>query len=205
MIAGTLIKMQTYTSDGIILHAFNFRDFDQIVTAFTENQGLIKFIVKKGNLLKKGLKSSPFTKGQFVYTVGKSELYSLQEISVKDHYLDLRKNYTHLTLGCRFLKSILETQMLHKPAPLLYQLLIVYLGKIGSFSNLKSLEASFHVKILLHEGVLDVSEGSFFSANEHKVVLELAETSSFAHLETLVISNDLELKIKHLFKEFVNF
>ncbi len=193
--------MQTYLSSGIILHAFDFRDFDQIVTVFTENEGLVKFIVKKGNLLKKGLKSSPLTKGEFLYTIGKSELYPLQEISIKEHYLDLRKNYTHLNVACECLKSILETQMLHKPAPALYTLLNAYLGKITSFSNFNALEASFRLKILMHEGILDLSSDSVFSSEEMFTLQELVSASSFASLDALSVSNDLNLKIKHFFKE----
>jgi DNA repair protein RecO (recombination protein O) len=192
--------MQTYLSEGIVLQASDFRDFDQIVTVFTENEGIMKFIAKRGNVVKTGLKSSPLTRGEFVYTIGKSDLYTLRELSIKEHYLELRKNLGSLNTSCECLKAILETQMLHKPAPFLFKLLSAYLAKIHTFSNHDALESSFRLKILLHEGVLDLDADGFFSDEENFLVHQLIVENSFSNLQKIFISADLNIKIRYFFK-----
>lgn len=192
--------MQTHLSYGIILQTFNFGDFDQIVTVFTENEGVVKFFAKGGNALKNGLKSTCLTCAEFIYVIGKSELYPLKEIYPKQHYLNLRNNFNNLNTACECLKAILATQLLHKPAPHLYKLLIAYLDKIPSFTNHEALLASFYLKILYHEGVLDLDADNFFSNEEIVLIGELALTSSFNHLKTLEVPEELHEKIKIFFK-----
>jgi len=192
--------MQTHLSYGIILQTLNFSDFDQIVTVFTENEGVIKFFAKGANALKNGLKSSCLTCAEFVYVIGKSELYLLREMLPKQHYLNLRNNFKNLNTACECLKAILETQLVHKPAPLLYQLLIAYLDKIPNFPNHEALEASFYLKILYHEGVLDLNASHFFSQDELDLVAQLATKSSFAKLNDLNVSKEFNQKIKLFFR-----
>ena len=195
--------MQTYLSEGIVLNVLNFREVDQIVTVFTENEGVMKFFSKRGNAGKKECKSLTLTRAEFVYTIGKSELYPLQEISPKEHFLQLRQNLKDLTVACEFLKSILDTQMMHKPAPYLYKLLIAYLSRISGFANYEALESSFRLKILNHEGILDLSSGSFFSEQELYLVYQLTIENSFANLQKIEISQDLNFKIQFFFKESI--
>jgi DNA repair protein RecO len=200
-ITGLTKKMQTYLSEGIILQAANFRDFDQIVTVFTENEGIMKFIAKRGNAPKNQLKCAILTKAEFVYTIGKSDLYTLSELSTKEHYLQLRKSLSSLNTSCECLKAILETQMLHKPAPFLYKLLTAFLTKIHTFTeNQEALESSFRLKILLHEGVLDLDSEGYFSSEEHYIVHQLVVENSFAKLQKIFITPDLNIKIRYFFK-----
>jgi len=193
--------MQTYLSEGIILHALNFREFDQIVTVFTENEGLIKFFAKRGNANKNKMKSLPLTRAEFVYTIGKSELYSLTEISPKEHYLQLRQNLKTLNKACDCLKAILKTQMLHKPAPFLYKLLTAYLSKIPDFLNNEALDSSFHLKILQHEGILDLESNSYFSSDQLILANHLTNENYFSNLQKIVVSADFNHKVKCLFED----
>lgn len=191
--------MQTHSADGIILQAINFRDFDQIATIFTENEGVIKVIAKRSHLLKQGLKLIPLTRVEFTFVKRKSELYPLKEMTQKEHYLDLRKDLNTLNTACEFLNAISKTQMLHKPAQNLYKLLTIYLGKIPKFSSTYALECSFRLKVLEQEGILDLCTCSFFSPDELQILTNIANEKSFQRLGLATISKDLNLKVKTFF------
>lgn len=193
--------MQIYRSNGVVLEVKNFEETDQIISVFTENEGLVKFFVKKAHLMKNRLKTTPLTLGEFVYVKGKSELYRLNEISIQNHYLDLRKDLKKLELGCIFLNLILKSQMIGKPAPLLFHLLVRYLDKIKVFEDLIPLEASFRIKLLQYEGLFSLDEANLFDPYEKELLHLLLFSPSFTHLKTLSVSAELHEKIKILFDE----
>jgi len=193
--------MQTYRCEGIILHTLNFGDYDQIVTVFSFEIGLLKFIVKKGNSTKHGLKNTPLTKAEFVYTQGKSELFKLKELSGLNHYLTLRKNLRHLDTACECLRAIRASQMLHKPAPDLYGLLEAYLDRIPLIHNLPNLESSFKLKILRHEGILDMEEG--FNHRDIPHIEQLAYAQSYGVLNTMIVEDRLHAEIKAFFTKTI--
>lgn len=190
--------MQTYRCEGIVLHTLNFRDYDKIVSAFTAEHGLLKFIAHKANAAKRGLKVLPLTKGELIYTPNKSELYRLKDLSLTSQYLPLRQNLCFLDTACELLKCILETQLPQKPAPDLYSLLCAYLDKIPKVSNPKLIEASFRLKLLRHEGLFDV-DTSFFSEKERTLVHALAFSLSYEELDQIPLSHELNFKIKSFF------
>ena len=90
--------MKSYRTEGVILHAsLNFRDYDQILTVFTPDEGIVKFIVKR-SLTANGSINSPLTRVEFVYSKGKSDLLLCREISLLKMHLELRKKIEWLRL-----------------------------------------------------------------------------------------------------------
>ncbi len=217
-------------TDGIILNAINFRDYDQILTVFTGDQGLLKFIVKRAHSKKsgKGALTAPLTRAEFVYFKGRGEIYNCQELSSINQHLELRTKWDDLAAAGDMAKALLESQMPHKPAAILYELLHCYLSKIPSCTNPKALAASFRLKILRHDGLLHltptcsscgatlteqhIAEGQsychqhalqnavHFTADEMETVLLLTFSRSLAILAITPLTDDLQAKILQLFK-----
>lgn len=225
--------MQTYRTEGIILHAFKFKDFDQIITLFAPEEGVIKLVVKGAFSSKngKGTLTAPLSHTEVVYTKGQSELYSCREISMLNQHLSLRGNIALLEAAFDLIQATFDSQMLHKPAPDLYRLLVSYLGKLPAFSQPNTLSASYRLKILRHEGLLAVkstcstcgielqhlfiSEGESycrghaqaysieFQPEESSLLEKLAYCKTFSEIDNLVVVPEFGQKIKLIFKDLL--
>lgn len=227
------MSQNAYRTEGIILKAFNFQDFDKILTVFSPEMGLIKLVVKKANSKKMtGHMTMPLTRAEFVFTKGNSELLKCQEISLVNAHLPLRDDLDSLEAACEILQVILDSQAANTPSPDLYALSAYYLNKIGTASNPHLLTSSFRLKVLRHDGLLglgDVCAGcmaplktSFVSAGQcycvahaphHAIKLdeeELTIATILAYCQTLSQIQDIELtpelreKIKKLFLELIS-
>lgn len=149
--------MQILHTEGVILKVIDFRDYDQIMTVFTPERGIVKWIFKKGKPAqgKPHNKISALARGEFVYSESKGEIWKCREISIFNHYLKLRENYAWLQAAGNLIQWILISQVEQKPAPKLYRLLISYLEKIPLTTNLPSLQMSFIIHLLKHEGLIN--------------------------------------------------
>lgn len=149
--------MEKFTTEGIVLNAIPFRNYDCILTVFSPLQGLIKFFFKGAYSQKKGNGSgttTPLSIVEIVYTKGRGDLHLCAEISVTDHNLALRNNLSVLEAACDMLQSISATQQPDKPAPELYRLFCMYLEKLPQISSPQILSSSFRLKLMRYEGVL---------------------------------------------------
>lgn len=144
--------MERKQTEGIVLRVVPFGDRDQIVTLFSEDQGVIKFFYK-GARRRKGSAISPLLCIELIYSKRNSELLCCHEVNILNQHLQLRKNLDWLEGACGLLKALLVSQLPNKPAPVLYQLLMEYLKKIPLFLSTDILISSFLLKVLRHEGV----------------------------------------------------
>lgn len=151
--------MNTYRTEGVVLQANNFQDYDQILTIFTLDEGLIKLIVKGANHLKRrgGITTSPLTQLEVEYAKGKSEILKCKSLSVLNSNLKLRDNLSALEAGCEIIRAIQISQQPNISAPDLYHLLNSYLEKIPTMPNPAILSASFYLKVLRHDGLLGIT------------------------------------------------
>ena len=142
-------------TEGLILSTLNFRDYDQILTVFTKNLGLIKMIVPRANSRRsqKGTSFNPFVIGEFIYSEQRNSMLRCHEISIVNYQLKLRERLEWLKISAQILHLIQKTQLEAKPTPLLYQLTVTYLENIPLFFCLKTLYVSFYLKTLIHEGL----------------------------------------------------
>jgi DNA repair protein RecO (recombination protein O) len=149
--------MEKFKTEGVVINAIPFRNYDCILTLFTPIDGLIKLFYRGAYSSKKGSGSgttNPLSIVEIVYTKGRGDLYSCIEISVINHHLGLRNHLPTLEAACEMLKCISATQMPGKIAPDLYQLLLIYLGKLPQMENPQTLITSFRLKLLRYEGLL---------------------------------------------------
>jgi DNA repair protein RecO (recombination protein O) len=149
--------MEKFTTEGVVVNAIPFRNYDCILTLFTPNEGLIKFFFRGAYSSKKGNGSgttTPLSVVEIVYTKGRGDLYSCVEIGVINHNLALRQNLGVLEAACEMLQTISTTQQPGKTAPELYQLLLMYLNKLPLVPSPQAIVGSFRLKLMRYEGML---------------------------------------------------
>ncbi len=144
------------STDGIILRVIPFRDYDQILTLFTQDAGMIKVIYKGSRSKRRGVQGLciPLTKVEVIYQERNSEIFNCHEMALVDSYHTLRQKLIDLEVACDLLQTIAGSQLLGKAAPQLYALLCFYLERIPQTPNPWILAMSFRLKLLKHEGVI---------------------------------------------------
>lgn len=149
-----------HKTEGIVLHTLRFQDYDQIVTLFTQDYGLLKGIYKGGlsHRRKKGMMASPLLQVEILITKGKGELYKIQELFILDHALPLRASLANLETGCNLAKILFQTQLPGKYSPELYHLFAFYLKALPQWDCKEVLEASFRLKRLRHDGLFALGD-----------------------------------------------
>lgn len=152
--------METRQTEGIIVKAFPFKDYDRILSLFTPHEGLIKLVYKGAFSSKngKGATSEPLKKVEVSYLQKNSELYTCYELVPISSYALLRTCYSSLQAAGEMLNLVYKTQMPGKAAPALYALLDTYLGKLKGREVANNLSISFILKMLRHEGLLVLNE-----------------------------------------------
>lgn len=225
--------MQTFRTEGIILHTLRFQDYDQILTVFTPGEGILKMMVKGAFSQKngKGAKTAPLSRAEFIYARRKGELFSCREISMLNPHLNLRLNIELLEAASDILQATSCSQMPHKAAPDLYKLLLIYLEKLAVLPDPQVLSTSFRLKILRHDGLWHLPSScttcqeplqtryflageSFcrrhappftieFSDEEGKTLEELAYAQTFAQLAKVFLPLEMPFKVKQLFQDLL--
>jgi DNA repair protein RecO (recombination protein O) len=220
--------MPRLKTEGIILHALDFRDYDQILTVFTPLLGIQKFVYRGNSPRRKGTLSSPLTHGEFIYDVKNSDLLACRELSVFSHFQAIRKDLETLEMACEMAKAILVTQLPGKPAPLLYLLFLRYLFDLSNVSEPRVLAASLFLKILRHDGHMGAishcslcqkpldtlflkggesfcqdhasKETIFFNSNEYILVEKLLFSQSLSELGSLDLPEPCYSRVKTIFE-----
>lgn len=141
---------------GIILRVIPFRDYDQILTIFTFEAGLIKVLYKGSRSKRRGVQGicMPLTVVEIVYREKKGEIFSCHEMGLIEAYHDLRQELKSLEVACDLLQVVASSQLVCKPAPQLYDLLCFYLHKIPQIGDPWTLAVSFRLKLLKYEGLI---------------------------------------------------
>jgi DNA repair protein RecO (recombination protein O) len=142
-------------TEGIILREIPFQDYDQILTLFTSDAGMIKVLYKGSRSKRRGVQGLciPLTKVEIVYREKSGEIFGCQEMTLVDSYSLLRKKLLHLNVACDLLQVILASQLVGKTAPQLYTLLSFFLEKIPQTAHPWTLATSFRLKLLRHDGL----------------------------------------------------
>jgi DNA repair protein RecO (recombination protein O) len=147
--------MNYQKNEGIILHAIKYGEYDQILSVFTREEGLIKMIFKGAYTKKRaqGASTAPFTQAEFVYEKRQSALFVCHETALVNAHLSLRKSLACIDAAYSLAKILLTAQAEQKPSPLLYDLFVSYLIRIPISLSPAALVASFQMKFLRHEGL----------------------------------------------------
>ncbi len=151
--------MSLFLTEGIVTHVIKYQEHDQILTVFTPDLGVIKVFASGSTLGKSQLRGTHLglTRVEVVCSEGKSDLYKCREISLLNAYLHLRQNASILNAALEMTKAIAHSQFPHKPAAELFRLFAYYLDKLKGCEYPETLQASFLMKILKHEGLLQIN------------------------------------------------
>jgi len=209
-------------TEGIVLQAIPFKEYDRILTLFS-SAGLLKFFVKvrKKDYLKCIALTSPWTRVELHYTLGRGDLHRMTEGFILSQHLRLRESLEILEAADTMTKAILHSQLQGKPAPKLYSLLCLFLHQLPSCHYPKSLASAFLIKILTHEGLLQLSThqstyrygGELYfpqeappnhvvmTGEEEKMLSEITHSRSLPFMTSLSLSVDLQSKIATMFQQ----
>ncbi len=213
--------------EGLVLRSIDYKDRQKIITLFSPTCGIVSLIVKGISRKKSHLLTltSPFTQGEYLFSIRRSNLYSFQDGTPINTHHSLRKTLPSIEAATLFAQSILSSQLPGKPAPDLYQLTLTYLKYLPSFSEPTPLTGSFLLKLLTHDGHLALSptcahcknfpthldqgepyckahaprHAISFTPEEWSTLLILAKTRSIPQLQETTVSPELHHKIQRVF------
>lgn len=200
--------------EGIFLSLHLYEDNSQIGTAYTKTHGKISFFLRS---LNKAQPNSPLSHFEGLIRPGRSELYQIKDLVVKNAFLSLRSSYSVLSTAASFAKILAQTQEPLTPSPNLYKLTHLYLKECSKAPQLKSLELSFALKIARHDGLIGTpwnlceicgrpaapvtfSKGVFFCPVHSPQEALYFTHQEIDHISTLIYSLSLE-QIGTLFLE----
>lgn len=193
--------MQLY--EGILLRTAPYGDYHQMATFFTKENGLITCSAPYSRSPKSKLSAllQPFNVIEFTCTAQNREIETLKEAQLLYANLDIRASIERLEAASLICNKLLRSQLPEKQAPLLYQLLKKYLKILPESHCPDAVAASFLIKLLHHEGLLDMHLQGVQSAlglkigseEEGVVLLSLGLTTSAHYVKEAWIDPD-ELK-----------
>ncbi|MBA3238619.1 MAG: DNA repair protein RecO [Parachlamydiaceae bacterium] len=216
-------------NEGIILHTIKYGEYDQILSVFTREEGLIKMIFRGAYAKKRaiGASTAPFTQSEFVYERRQSSLFVCHETALINAHLSLRKSLACIDAAYLLAKILLTSQAEQKSSPLLYDLFVCYLTRIPLSLSPAALVASFQMKFLRHEGLFGftphcslckadlkdhfIARGESFCEGdrpaeamkltpfEAESLFILAFSKSYELIEQSALGGDLKAKIEWIF------
>jgi DNA repair protein RecO (recombination protein O) len=219
--------MDIHRTEAIVLKALTYRERDRILTLFSQEEGIISLLVKNISYQKAHLLSltTSFCIGEFLYRKTKNDLWIFHEGSVLQELGFIRENLSHLQTACSMAKAILSSQLPHKKSPALYELFKRFLCHIPILENSESLQISFLLKLLKHDGLLSLKKNCSlcqknalflqkgeslceqhkqtfstpFSEAEYSLLFSLQKIQLFSELKTLPTIDGLAKKMERVF------
>lgn len=213
--------MEEKKTEGLLLQALPYLGVQRILKVLTPQEGLVTLMSKKKSLLSF---TNPFLIAEWVYKTGKKEIHALQDATLINDLQELRTSYEKISIAGTLAQDLLKSQCPEKPGSGPYTLTLAYLKKLTS-SNAESLLASFRLKLLLHDGHLNLEDhchqcfkpifsigsgGNYcrehsdpyaiaFSMQEWRLLQQLASSRQFQVIETLKVEKTTQDKIRQLF------
>ena len=181
-------------SVGIVLSTLSLKESDQILTLFSP-EGLLKIFVKRRRLTLATL----LTEGEFVFELGRGDLVRFRDGTILDQHLSLRERLESLEVAGELTQAVLRSQWQGKSSPRLYALFRHLLQKIPHIEAPQKLVSLFLLKVLRHEGELQLSGGCSVcgSAPTHRYGGERF-CSLDAPRGSLEVSDEEEKRLEHL-------
>jgi len=194
--------MENHSVEGIVLKAVPYKESDFIVTLFTKEKGRLALYMRCTAKKRGGFSylRTLLCRGEFVYKKGKHDLHLFLDGSYLNLHLPLRKSYPHLECAVKMSNALLKTQLPEGRGKRLYLLFAAFLNHLHLLYDPNSGWASFLLKLLKHEGMLNLEkESASFSKEEKKNVEFLTEVRSFQLLCEHEIELSLLKKIEELY------
>lgn len=221
--------METLETEGIVLKILPYQDYNRIVTLFTP-EGLIKIFAKGGK--KTFLRQNELavlTQGVYIVQKGRGDFHQVKDATIVNQHLRLRERFENLEVADKMIRAILETQWPGKAVPRLYALFQLFIEQIPQFADPDRLMAAFYLKLLKHEGILQLTgccclcqkptesryggeqfcsthlpEGALlFSTEEELQLIHIAESRSFHFFAEMAWHRSFSEKVSSLFAQAI--
>ncbi len=218
-------------AEGITLFSYPLKEKSKIIKVYTLEKGLLSFVtnyISRKNLTMISF-CSPCTYSEIIYIDKNKDLLTVKEITIKNLYLPLRDSFEKLEAAICIAKSTLTSQQENKPNDTLFNLIERYLTKISSAKNPIAYTCSFQLKLLILEGLLDLSfkcsvcespskiisrgecfcpkhsyDGIAFEERELKELFQLSTAKRFSDIDKAQVGKNLKQKIQDLFLQIFN-
>lgn len=178
------------TTSGLLLQSTPYLGKKKILKIFSREQGLVSLFSTSCTL-------TPFCVAEWVYPKTEKEMKRLQDVTLTDPLLHIRESYTVISAAGVIAQDLLRTQLPNKSAPELFDLTLLYLKNLHRAPD--RFTASFHLKLLVYEGLLSPDPDPHFSVAEWSQVETLAFSRSLTAIQN--VGFPPFTKIKSLFDE----
>ncbi|MDP1608626.1 MAG: recombination protein O N-terminal domain-containing protein [Chlamydiales bacterium] len=212
-------------SPGLLLQVIPYLGKQKILKVFTPEAGLVSLIEKKhssGPL-------TPFCLAEWVYRKGNRDICLLLEVSVRNHFLELRSSYRALCAAGQISQDLLKVHMPGGSSFELFALASSFFQQMSFFEHPEVLVMLFRLKWLQQEGLLSfrsacslcgasalhvhrgesyclshaLQPGWTFSREEWTYLERLCAARSFTELKTFGLISALFDKISLFFQEHI--
>jgi len=217
--------------EGITLFSYPLKEKSKIIKVYTLEKGLLSFVANHISRKNSEMISfcSPCTYSEIVYIDKNRALLNTKEITIKNLYLALRDSFEKLEAAICIAKSTLLSQQENKQNQTLFNLIERYLTKVTSSVNPIAYASSFQLKLLLLEGLLNLTfkcstcdapsrviskgecfcnkhcyDGIAFEDHELKKLFQLATAKKFSEINNIQVDKNLKQKIQNLFLQIFN-
>lgn len=220
---------QDIQTHAIVITSIPYKDYDRIVSAFSQERGFIKLYVKGANRPRSRRLAfcQPLTHALYTLTRGRGEFYYFNDGQLINAHLPLRDSYKHLKSAFNLVKALSKIHVEEHPSKDLFALLKSYLAHLMDFKEPEVLVSSFYLKVLLYEGCLSLNplcarcqkrasplyfylkeyycqnctsaRDLSLSSDEMLSLLSLVKERSFESLKAHSIEESLHQKIKNLY------
>lgn len=143
---------------GIVLQTIPFQDHHRIVSLYSPDWGVIPLMVKFAKSKKQASPFEPLNLLEVIFKQGRGNLLQSVAATLLDSQLKLRSSFGVLNAALDMLAALKNSQMDHKPSPILFSLLLHYLNFLPRSLNPNAFSASFKLKILRHDGLMAIQE-----------------------------------------------
>ncbi|ANH78390.1 DNA repair protein RecO [Candidatus Chlamydia sanziniae] len=121
--------------------------------------GLITFFAKHGQTLLCSHREAliPVSLGSYTLNSSPTKLRSLAHAEIRNNFIEIKRAYPLLEASGKMIRALLISQWREKPSPKLFSLFLNFLHRLPQSKNPRFFSAIFILKLLQHEGILDLS------------------------------------------------
>ncbi len=166
----------------IILKCLPLQDKKLILTLFSKNLSVEKFVVKPN----KNKNLSPLLLIEYSYTPKESGLQTLNHYDILDTFPLIRKEYKDIEIASNLLKTITLANLEGRKEEPVFEGLLFFLKSLPQIPCKETALISFQIKLLQYEGLLP----EFFPhllEEEHTYLLNTLYAKTLKELQTLKI------------------
>lgn len=175
-------------TEGIVLYVVPYGEEHEIAGVLGPS-GLLSFMRK---WKRRRAPLSPLTRCEFVCRQGRGEMGTIKEMSILDPYLSLRERLEVIQAAMECVAAVRKILLPGEHAEKIYLLFKSFLERMGEAADPLTFLSAFYLKLLIHEGLLELEKLSLEMAL-------LASERSFSALKALKLPPEVHDSIKKLF------